>query len=478
MPQTYQIASTGGFPLGIDWSKPAEAVSLQSLIQAHNCEYSGTDGALQTVPGVKVLYTADADITSIYYDVNRKCWYYTSGTSLYKTEDFNTHTELGTLTGTGRPRYTTFGTDVLVATGGKLQAISGAGDTLATISGSPDSCSFVSSNSGSVITASTSDHRLHWSAIGDYSSWTTDANDSSSAQYVDVGYKDQGTIISLSFLSKAIIVYKEYGRAYQVVGNPHSGTVSVYPLSETAYCSGSSVSLNDHSYYIGDAGLMSFTPTDTYANIQPSETGLNINAQLITLTDKTAAMWYVPTRKQLWILPSEKSEYIFIYHYLPRYPDGRGVFTTRAFSHPLHDVQNLDHDVYIAYGNKIGILDSSIDTDDGTQITTAITSGNMLAQRLFILLFNYTFVTSNKIPGYGTVEVSNKKSKGMKFDISDKRLYYETEYLYDANKPLANESFTKFLKIGGGPSRSLQIRIYIAKGAVAIRQFDFSYSEV
>lgn len=51
------FVSTNGFRLGLDWSKPAESIDLQSLTQAINCEYSSTDGALQTVPGVEVIYT-------------------------------------------------------------------------------------------------------------------------------------------------------------------------------------------------------------------------------------------------------------------------------------------------------------------------------------------------------------------------------------------------------------------------------------
>lgn len=51
-------------------------------------------------------------------------------------------------------------------------------------------------------------------------------------------------------------------------------------------------------------------------------------------------------------------------------------------------------DVYIAYGNKIGILDMGVDTDDGEQITTSIVSGDRLAQRLFLLLFSYNFVST------------------------------------------------------------------------------------
>ena len=58
---------------------------------------------------------------------------------------------------------------------------------------------------------------------------------------------------------------------------------------------------------------------------------------------------------------------LFIYHYLPRYNDGRGVFTSRKFTYSINSVVSVDKDVYVAYGNKIGILDESIDTDDGVQ---------------------------------------------------------------------------------------------------------------
>ena len=123
---------------------------------------------------------------------------------------------------------------------------------------------------------------------------------------------------------------------------------------------------------------MSFVPTNTYANIQPSEVGLNINAQLTTITSKQARMWHVPGKKQLWIKPG-KNQDVFIYHYLPRYEDGRGVFTSRSFVHDLHDVLTVGKDVYIAYGNKIGQLDSRIDTDDGEQISYQATVSKVMA---------------------------------------------------------------------------------------------------
>lgn len=89
------FASTNGFRLGLDWSKPTESIDLQSLTQAINCEYSSTDGALQTVPGVRTVYTHTADIESLYYDNYRKQYYFSCGRDLYKTVDFVTVSNLG-----------------------------------------------------------------------------------------------------------------------------------------------------------------------------------------------------------------------------------------------------------------------------------------------------------------------------------------------------------------------------------------------
>ena len=469
------FVSTNGFRLGLDWSKPAESIDLQSLTQAINCEYSSTDGALQTVPGVEVIYTHEKDIESLYYDNYRKQFYFSCGRALYKTADWVTVTPLGTLTGNSTPKYHAFDHDILIASGGKLQAVSCAG-VLSTVDESP-TCEFVSSHSGSVVVASIYGHRITWSAVGGYRSWTPESNNSASAQYVEVGYKDPGCIVAIYFLSKVIIVYKEYGRAYQVTGNPHEKTLAVYPLSETALCCGSSISIDDRSYYLGNAGLMSFVPTNTYANIQPSEIGLNINAQLTTITTEKARMWHIPGKKQLWIKPG-KNQDVFIYHYLPRYEDGRGVFTSRRFVHDLHDVLTVGKEIYIAYGNKIGKLDSEIDTDNGKQITTSIVSGNRLAQRLFLLLFSYNFVSSNRIEGYGSITISDKRAKPVVFKAAATKLYYANEKLINATGKLNSNEYTKVNKIGGGANRHLQIKIFVAKGAIALRQFDYTYEEV
>ena len=87
-----------------------------------------------------------------------------SGRNLYET-DFSTNKLLGALNGTNKPKYHAFGGDILIASGDKLQVISGSGK-LATLE-SPV-CDIVSSHSGRVLIASTKSHRLNWSAVGDY----------------------------------------------------------------------------------------------------------------------------------------------------------------------------------------------------------------------------------------------------------------------------------------------------------------------
>ena len=43
---------------------------------------------------------------------------------------------------------------------------------------------------------------------------------------------------------------------------------------------------------------------------------------------------------------------------------------------------------------------------------------------------------------------------------------------------LNSSEYTKVNKIGGGANRHLQIKIFVAKGAIALRQFDYTYEEV
>ena len=473
----FLVMDSQGWPYGLNLSKNEEAIADTELVQAENCEYSEDDGALRTVPGVTIKMTASADITSLFYNRVYKLFYYTVDTSIYETKDFLTSTLLGTIAGASKPVYCMYSDICLIASGAQLQAIS-AGTTLQTVSASPDRCDYVTVRTGRVLAYATNSDELLYSAIGDYTSWANVAADSSSAQKVKVGYKDPGNIIAVDFLSKAVMLYKEGGRAYKIVGEPQDSDYSVQPVSQTAYCSSirSTVSVDSKSYYLGKSGFMSFQPTNAYGDVAPFEEGLNINAWVVKDIDSNCEMWHVPPKKQIW-LKTQNDNRIYMYHYIPRYSDGRGAFTVRTMSHPVHDVYCVGDNMYVAYGNKIGVLDESTDLDDTTQIQTAITGANRLASQHSILVMNRLFVSYNILPGTGSIKCG-KKTKTLTFTSYSPYAYNATGYAYDATEYTYANAYTRSYKVGGGSNKSVQVQILVQSGAISLRQMQYQYLEV
>ena len=473
----FATMSSGGFPYGLNWSKNPEAIADGELVQAEQCEYDHADGSLRTVPGITIKMDFGASVDTLFWDNRHKVFYFSSGTALYKTTDFTSFTALGSLAGASKPVYCMYGDVCLVASGGKLQSISG-GSTLSTLAGSPAVNHYVTSRIGRVISYALNSDQLNYSAIGDYTAWTNIAADSSSAQFVNVGYKDPGNIISIDFLSKVIMVYKEGGRAYKIVGEPQDSSYSLEPVSQTASCLSlnGTVSVDDKSYYIGQAGFMSFQPVNTYGNVAPFEEGLNINAWIAKNIDSNCQVWHVQPKKQIWI-KTQNDKRIYIYHYIPRYSDGRGAFTARQFTNQINDVCSVGGTVYAACGNKICVLDSSADTDDGVQIQTAITGNNKLTQKHSILVMNRNFVSYNIIDGYGTIQCG-KKPKNVSFTASSPDIYGNMTDVYGDVNSIYADSYTRSYKVGGGSNKSVQLSILVQKGAISVRQFDYQYLEV
>ena len=469
---------TSGFPQGLNWSKNPEAILDTELVQAENCEYNHEDGSLRTVPGVTIKLDAGQSVDTLFYDNRHNVFYFSSGVNIYVTTDMKSYAQIGQLAGTNKPVYSMFGDVCIVASGGLLQVISG-GSTLQSITGSLDKNDFVTTRIGRVLTYSNTSDQLNYSAIGDYQSWTNSASDTSSAQFVNVGYKDPGNIIAVDFLSKAIMVYKEGGRAYKITGEPQDGdSFRVDPVSQTAFCnsSRSTVSVDDKSYYLGSAGFMSFIPTNAYGDVEPFEEGLNINAWIAQNIDSQCELWHVVNKKQIWI-KTQNDNRIYLYHYIPRYSDGRGAFTVRTFAYNLNDVCCVNDETYIAYGNKIGILDSSVDTDDNNQIQTAITGANRLANQHSILVMNRLFVSYNIISGYGTIQCG-KKVKQLIFASNSPDIYGNVVDISGNTNSIYSDTYTRSYKVGGGSNKNVQLQILVQKGAISLRELHYQYLEV
>lgn len=468
------------FCYGLNWSRNAEAINDNEAVTLQNCEFDVEDGGLRTADGIRPVYTANGIVTSLFFDRTCDTYYFSVNDTLYATADFAKTTKLGTLTGKARPHYTMFGTTCLVASGGKLQKIAGNHEALETIADAPNA-SAVTVRSGRAVVFSTDSDLLSYSAIGDASSWKYDAEhaqDISQPQSVNIGYKDKGALVAVDFLSKVLVCYKEDGRAYKVVGEPGDTDFAVEPISQTAYCMSpdAAVNIDSKSYYLGSSGFNSFIPTNDYGDIAPFQEGININGQLMRNMDKDCQLWHVPSKKQIWIKPQELP-LIYIYHYVPRYSDGRGAFTSRTTSAVVHDICDCENGVYLAYGNTIGILDHRIDTDNGAQIVTSIVGANRLANKHSILVMNRLFVTYNRIPGYGLV-TCGKKTKRIEFGSSSTSIYDADTPIDSADTPIYMQDYARSYRVGGGSNKSVQISLIVPKGAISLRQFDYEYLEV
>lgn len=472
----FALMSTDGFPLGLDWRENPESIPDGALAQAENCEYDYSDGSLKTVAGVKIILDVGMPIDAYTYDHRHKVWYFSSSAKLYRTDNI-TYTLLGSLTGAYKPVFCMYGDICLVASGGLLQAITG-GTTLQTITGSPPVSHYVTSRIGRVLAFSLASDVLNYSSIGDYANWTNTSSDKSSGQFVNVGYKDPGNIIAIDFLSKVIMVYKEGGRAYKIIGEPQDNYFAVEAVSQTASCLSMYAALNvdNRAYYLGQAGFMSFTPTDDYGNIAPTETGLNINAWIAKNIDSSCQLWHVQSKKQIWV-KTQNDKRVYLYHYIPRYSDGRGAVTVRTFEHQIADVCCVSDDVYIAYGSKIGILDDTIDIDDDKQIQTVVYGNNKLPSKRSILIMSKIFVCKNILPGYGALTIG-KKQKQLTFALASPKIYGNKTKIYGNKTKIKSSSYTRYYKVGGGSNKSVQINLIVQKGSISIRQLDYTYLEV
>ena len=91
---------------------------------------------------------------------------------------------------------------------------------------------------------------------------------------------------------------------------------------------------------------------------------------------------------------------------------------------------------------------------------------------------NYNFVSHNLIDGYGTLGISDKKAKRVNFQSKAQRIFYANDTLFTANDTLNVNEYTKVYKIGGGANRNVQFKLFVQKGAISLRQLDYTYEEV
>lgn len=448
-----------------------ESIPDGTLAQFDNWEYGTLLNQPQVCPGVVAQYDMATDAETLFYDEVHAIWYCSTGTSLYST-DLTTKTLLGTLTGAYRPIYALYDDVVLVASGGQIQKIT-SGTTLATVAGSPLS-HYVAHNNGRVEAFNINSDVKNYSAIGDYNGWTNNPSDISSAQYVDIGYKDASQIACSIKLSTDSLVIKTNGSIYRISNENDFTNISCLPAAQRtgAFNHYSSLALMNRAFFVGYEGFNSLSTTDAYGGVKVDDPspGYMINGWYVNNVDVNARVWHVSARKQIWCKTNNQNE-VLIYHY------NLNAWSKRQFKYPINDVVVKGFDVYIAYGTKIAKLDDGIDTDDGSHYVATLASKRYLPKHKKFLMKYINLLTYNFFAGNYVLQVGNKilpVTFGSTGDIAE----YDTDIAEYDTDPVVDNDYTAKKKRTRKRATAIQIVLTVQTGRVAIRDMGVDVVEI
>ena len=218
----------------------------------------------------------------------------------------NTHTVIGTLSVMAvTPKLVYFEPYVCIASGGALVLYDTSTSTLITTS-SPIAVD-VMVKDGRVVIGGNDD--VWFSRVGDPTDWTNDPNDDSSAQYIQVGYKDGGDIIAIAPLFNDIIVFKSTG-TFRITGSLPNISVSLVSKRRTVLNNTSYVSILGDVIAYDNSGAYLLSASFRYGDLIMDSIDLKVKDYL--RNNYKGIMSYLPSLNS--IVFSLDSEFL-LYNY-------------------------------------------------------------------------------------------------------------------------------------------------------------------
>lgn len=404
--------------------EPNEAQLLQ------NFEYIGN--RLWTRGGLSApLFTFPANIYSVFYDYETYTYFvFLTSKDVYKYVKGSLPIVLGNaVSGDKCPVCCKYGGKLLIASGGKLQSFTYGNTGLTTIGTSPD-CDAVFERFGRVVVtcAGVNKDTVYYSAVGNETIWEDDPNDDSSGKYIDIGYKDGGDIVGITFYASDIIVFKTNGKIFQLKGEFPDWKVSHIGSHSDIITGGGIEQLGNDIVYVSRRGLRTLSTSEDYANFTQHELGEKINIELMkSIGSDMPKTWNIKRKKQLIINPNGGNT-LWAYNY------SQNAFSVFTFPSNIVEVIESPTEILIAMGNKLYEWSSDYDTDDGIKITAKLVSrkivsvDNMLTKKVSISVEGDTGsasfkVNSKSIPFLWGV----RKSRDYLLQIRSKEFVYQFE---------------------------------------------------
>lgn len=351
-----QTAEYMDFSGGLNTSNASEMISPNELSRAINVEIDKSTGLLRTTAGTRDVFTKEGvNFSDVWYDrLGDSFVICGKDKKIYCYKDSECK-EIGTLTGGKTPNFALWEDGVLIASGGKLQYFKQG--KVETMSNSPAECNGVFVKDGRVWTYCKD--RIDVSGVGDENAWTSDVDDISSAQWLEVGYKNGGEIMGIVALSSDALVIKDNGYVFRVQGSFPNVTPS--EVSREVTCKGNvpAVALVNDAIILGKNSVQDVSTTNNYGDMQANNIGVKVEGDIAALPEHTK-LRYIPPLNQVWFITGDR-RFLFL--------DIRtGGFFEREFNSPVMDVCYKGNEVYVLKQNKLQKLDETSTKDDGEPI--------------------------------------------------------------------------------------------------------------
>lgn len=429
--------SFSDFSGGMNTAQPPEQIADNEAELIMNYEYDYN--RLRTRGGTSApLVSVDDSIKSFYYDVATEAYLlFSAGTDKAKGNIYLAYigepaTLVGQLTGNERPVCCKFDGCIYIASGDKLQYFDY--EQLFTVESSK-LCDNVFERFGRLVTTHRGDDNLYYSAIGDAKSedaWKEDSNVDSSSKWLEVGYKDDGDIITCKPMANDLLVFKTNGRIYSVSGEYPAWNVS--QVGEKSYAEDIQKSIEivgDSVAFITRNGIRSVDTVQTYGNFTMNEIGYKFNKSL-TANISNPMCWNAVSKRQLIIRPSSSNKkLLFIYQY------NMMAGYELEFPFDIDDMAETSNGIIILSGNALYRWSFEYSTDNGQPIKT-----KLVTRRLTTAVAFYTRKYDIQIEGdvNGVVNLTAGKQSWKHLLKKPRRLKYLYDTLNSLQLTLSSES--------------------------------------
>ena len=381
-----QLIEYKDFSGGLNTSNASEMIRQNELAKAVNVQIDQSTGLLKTVSGMDTIYKdPDKTFDVLIYDVIGDTFLMitTDGTVYALSREVADGViiapsqtvvieEKGQLTGNGRVASAVWEDGVIIASGGKLQYYHGG--TLETITESPDTCKGAFVKDGRVWTFWGDE--LHASGVGDEHQWENDPNRDNSSQWLQIGYKDGGSIVGLCALSSDTLVFKDNHHAYRVSGSYPDWVVKEVGRSIDCKALDCCLSVGNSVVTLGDARMQAVSVTNEYGDMKAAELSIKVAADIRALGE--AKLRYVSPLNQVWIFNTATDTFLF-------YDIGCQGFFHRRYRGRARDVATIQDDIYILKEHGLYKNTDRHMTEDGEPIRWAFQAKTMVSNNHYLI---------------------------------------------------------------------------------------------